>query len=65
MSLFNEIFEGIFSSNRERYVERVEIIEDLSEVKPFEPVFEDWSEGNPNKIEVTNYEYLFSRIFKR
>lgn len=66
--LFSQLFEQVvFGGRGEEYIqqgppERVEIIEDLSEVVEKEEVIEDWTEGNPNKIVCDDYSYLFTGL---
>lgn len=55
---------GAFSGEEykeNRNPERVEIIEDLSEVIEIEEIIEDWTEGNPNPTPVTK-EYLYAKF---
>lgn len=57
------IFSAFFGNQEpEREIEKVDIIEDLSPEIVGEEVIEDWTEGNPNKVIVTNYEYLYRKI---
>lgn len=65
LNLF-DLFSGLINpEGNSREIESVTIIEDLSPVKETEEVIEDWTEGNPNKIIVDNYEYLFSKLSRR
>lgn len=48
-SQFRDIFSFVFR-DEERSQEKVDIIEDLSEITISEEVIEDWTEGNPTPI---------------
>lgn len=64
------LFEHLmFGGREEEYIvegppQKVDIIEDLSEVVESEEVIEDWTNGNPNKVETSDYSYLFGKFNK-
>lgn len=60
-NLFEGLFDAICNQQEENIPERVDIIEDLSEVIEVEEVIEDWTEGNPNPEKISE-EYLYVRF---
>lgn len=55
------ILETFSDKEEEKLPERIEIIEDLSEVMDVEETIEDWTEGNPNPEPLTK-EYLYAKF---